>query len=140
MSSSRNVEQTIRETCEAAKENSESTRRRLIEAAAEFQRRVDLRIPSKSSAAFRIVKLVSGADWPRVYPQGMFELAPWFGTEDRVAFLPSQWHEVDANEFRRALEHRHRAFVALDRIYRKARQELSEERLAELFRDGAPRP
>ena len=136
----RNVEQTIRAALEAARENSESTRRHLIKAAADFQRRVDMRTPSKSSGAHKFVALVSGADWPRVSPPGMFELAPWFGTGERIAFLPSQWHEIDVGEFRRALEDRHRAFMALDRIYLKARQELSDDRLAELFPDGEPRP
>src|SRR5690242_7796931 len=104
--------------------------------AADFQRRVDLRAPSKSSAASKIVALVSSADWPRVYPPGLFELAPWLGTEERIAFLPSQWHEIDVREFRRALDDRHRAFVALEKIYRKAHEELSDARLAEIFPDG----
>ncbi|HEX6803854.1 MAG TPA: hypothetical protein VF133_09265, partial [Terriglobales bacterium] len=100
-------EQMITAACKAARENFEASTRRLAEAAAEFQRRVDVRAPSKSSRAAEIVALVKGSDWPRVYPQGLFELAPWLGDRERIAFNPADWREVDASMFRHALEQHH---------------------------------
>lgn len=132
-------EQMITAACKAARENFEASTRRLAEAAAEFQRRIDMRAPSKSSRAAEIVALAKGADWPRVYPQGLFELAPWLGDRERIAFNPADWREVDASMFRHALEQHHRAFLALQAMYRQALRDLSEPHLRELFPDGQPR-
>lgn len=133
------TEQMISAACKAVREKLETSRRCLAETAAEFQRGVDMRAPSKSSRAAEIVALAKGADWPRVYPQGLFELAPWLGDRERIAFNPADWREVDASVFRHALEQHHRAFLTLQAMYRQALRDLSERHLRELFPDGQPR-
>lgn len=62
------TEQMISAACKAVREKLETSRRCLAETAAEFQRGVDMRAPSKSSRAAELMALVVSAGWPRSIP------------------------------------------------------------------------
>jgi hypothetical protein len=130
----------IKIACETMRQKLEATKRRLVETAAEFKQLVEGRAPAKSAAAAKLAEMLSGADWSRVRPAGLPELAPWTERGGWVAFVPSQWPEIDCGRLSNILRVCHQAFIDLDRAYRKARTELSEAELQELFPDGPPKP
>jgi hypothetical protein len=104
----------IKGPCERTDQRLKATKDRLREGSAEFKQIVARLVPSRSAAAANIDELLSGPDWSRVFPAGPLELAPWTGSEERIALLSFQWPEVDSGPLRSALKECHRAFVALD--------------------------
>jgi hypothetical protein len=130
----------IKGLCERTDQHLKATKDRLREGSAEFKQMAARLAPSRSAAATKIDELLSGPDWSRVFLAGPLELAPWTGSEERVALLSFQWPEVDSGPLRSALKECHRAFVALDRAYHLALGRLPEKELQELFPDGAPKP
>jgi hypothetical protein len=112
----------------------------LREVSAQFRQAVKRKASAKSDAADKLAELLSSPDWSRISLIGFSELAPWTGTGERIAFVPSQWPEVDGSLLCDALEECHRAFVDLDRVYRLALRKLPKAELEELFPEGPPRP
>ena len=128
----------IKSLCERTDQRLKATKDRLREGSAEFKQMVARLAPSRSAGAAKIDELLSGPDWSRVFPAELLELAPWAGSEERVALPSFHWPEVDGGPLLSALKECHRAFVALDRAYHLALGRLPEKELQELFPDRPP--